>query len=219
LSRCHHWPLVGSALYLATVEACSCLLGIASKLRLLEFPVSHVIGADHRDCEHCAGSRLSVATTTTSTTGDHEQRTKGQSFVPCRHSYWNLRNKEKVKRDFAPMAQYLTQCQSRCDCCAETAYLVGTPHGLWCGRCWRLWVSAQPQSRAFPSEFREAAWALQATRASRVADQIAAAQARQVALDRVRARVIADSLEEPEPEPEPKRRRYVTCMQGHRRLE
>jgi hypothetical protein len=129
------------------------------------------------------------------------------------------------KRDLASMAQHLTQSQSRCDGCAQTAYLVGTPYGLWCGRCWRLWVRAEPQSRAFPIEFgrhgRIAALAqgAQAIRASRVADLIAAAHARQVALDRVRARVSADSREEPEPEPEPKRRRYVTDMHGHRRLE
>ena len=109
------------------------------------------------------------------------------------------------------MAQYLTQVQSRCDGCAETAYLVGTPYGLWCSRCWRLWIRAEPLSRAFPIEFgrqaRESALARQAVLARRAALQIEASHARQVALDRVRARVSSNLQEEPEPEPEPKRRR------------
>ena len=134
------------------------------------------------------------------------------------------------------MAQHRTQVQSRCDGCAETAYLVGTPYGLWCGRCWRLWIRAEPQSRTFPVEFgrqaRETALAQQAVLARRAADQLAAARARQVALEdqlaeararqvaldraptperRRRARVRPSSsvlvVEEPEPEPEPKSRR------------
>ena len=120
------------------------------------------------------------------------------------------------------MAQHRTHVQSRCDGCTEIAYLVGTPYGLWCGRCWRLWIRAEPQSRTFPVEFgrqaREVALAQQAVLARRAEDQIAAARARQVALDRaptperrLRARVSSSSSEcveeEPEPEPEPKRSR------------